>query len=157
MGLFDIFKRKKPKQIFEGRVFDYHEDDFSQIELVPIENIIGIKEDSKIHIRKVNTIERKIEPSEIEEIIRKTTFEKFDNVTTGYGSNQYDSEYSVAFGKQGCVLIYEFNKNLIDKLWLKYNPIWADEDVQENMAICLSEIGRRWNLILVDWNKNLHQ
>jgi hypothetical protein len=39
MGLFDIFKRKKVDSNLSGSTLFYHEDDFCQIELSPVENL----------------------------------------------------------------------------------------------------------------------
>ena len=39
MGLFDIFKRKKVDSTLSDSTLFYHEDDYCQIELSPIENL----------------------------------------------------------------------------------------------------------------------
>ncbi len=171
MGLLDIFKRKKLESPWKGHVLDYHEDDFCRIELLPRESFNEINNDmneideinrnhssqygySKIHVlkeKKVKTADRIIPLIELKNILEDGLFRKFDNVTTGYGSKRYDSEYSTAYGEPGCAIIYERKGNEVERIWLKYFPAWADEQNRKKMERCLTRICNNWNLVLVDW------
>lgn len=175
MGLFDFFKRKTPEPKFKGNVFDYHEDDFCLIELLPKENMAEIDNDlqsiddiseyhsssngfTKIHIlneKKVKTVDRNIPLSDIDAILKSSTFTRFDTVTTGYGSMQFECEDSVAFGIRGCAIIYERIRNRVERIWLNYYPAWADDNNRSEMEKCLTEICNTWDLVLVDWRQGI--
>lgn len=175
MGIFDLFKRKTPEPKLKGRVFDYHEDDFCRIELLPRENIAEINKDlqaikdisqnhsspngfTKIHLlkdKKIKTVGRNIQLTEIDAILSSSSFVRFDTVTTGYGSMQYDSEYSNAVGQRGCAIIYERIHNQVDRIWLDYYPAWADDKNRSEMEKCLTEICNKWDLVLVDWRQDI--
>jgi|GEM_PF-2688393 len=155
MGLFDIFKRKKPEPIFKGRVFDYHEDDFCRVELLPRENKTEIAVAISSNEKKVKTVVRKIPRTEIEKIVQDSSFIKFDSVTTGYSSMQYDSEFSTAYGEKGCAIIYECTGDIVDHIWLNYYPDWANEQNRLQMENCLTKICNTWDLILVDSKENI--
>lgn len=151
-----------------GDTLFYHEDDYCMIELTPIENITSLKEESEtinaktkknfdgkgfsdIHIIKDDRVGidiRKISPDSLEQIISKTGFPKAAVVTTGYGQTyreQVGNAYG--FGKDYAVIYFSTKNGYVDKIWLT-NPRSMNE---EKIILCLSELGDKWNLVLMDW------
>lgn len=172
MGLFDFLKPKKKEPLFKGRVFDYHEDDFCMVELVPEESVAELESDfkeinriqdenkdqngySEIHAieeKKIKLLDRSILISDLEKILIDSSLKKFDNVTTGYGSMQYDSEFSTAYSlEDDFVLIYERNKDKVDKIWFRVGFGFDDENYMKRFTDVVSEVSNKWNLSFVYW------
>ena len=172
MGLFDFLRYKKKESLFKGKVFYYHEDAYCMEELIPVESIGELKTDfesiekineenksqfgfSEIHVieeKKVKLIDRKISIAELEEILKESSLIKFDNVTTGYGSMQYDSEFSTAFGLQDdLILVYERNQKLVDKIWFSLAFNLENEEYIKKFTEVVSLISKKWDLVLVYW------
>lgn len=172
MKLLNIFKPKPKKQLFQGHRFDYHEDNFCRVEMRPWENLDELREDlteirniqenhslgggfTKVHIIKdarVKTLSRKIKIEELEELIKKTGFKKYDCITTGYGSQVYDSNFSIGYGNEYCALLFERNQEMVDHIWFNYYPQRDNNPVLDPIVDYITEISNRWDLILVDWN-----
>lgn len=175
MKLFDIFRQKPKKLTDNGHRFDYHEDDFCRVEMRPRESLDELKKDlvqideinknhssdfgfSKIHViqeGKVKTADRQIAIQDLEKIIQKTGFKKFDRITTGYGSQVYASEHTIGYGKQGCALLMEVNQGHVDHIWFDYYPTADKTENIDKIFQYISEISVKWNLILVDWNQEI--
>lgn len=175
MGLFDFLKFKPKKPIDKGHVFYYHEDDFCRVEMRPRENLPELKKDLvqieninqnhsdeygyyKIHViqeGKVKTIDRQIGIDEFENIMKKTGYKKFNNITTGYGSRVFDSEYSTGYGVRGCTLLFERHQNIVDHIWFDFYPLSTFKKDIDSMYTYVTEISKKWNLILVDWRNEI--
>lgn len=175
MKLFDIFRKKSKKLTGSGHSFDYHEDDFCRVEMRPGENLNELKKDliqiadinknhssdvgfTKIHVIQEGTIktaDRQIAIQDLEEIIQKTEFKKFDKITTGYGSQVYDSVHTVGYGIKGCALLFEANQDHVDQIWFDYYPTADNAEYLPRIFDYISEISKKWNLMLVDWNHEL--
>lgn len=163
------------KSTDNGHRFDYHEDDFCRVEMRPRENLDELKKDliqiddinknhssdfgySKVHLikeGKVKIVNRQIGIEDLEKIIQKTGFKKFDKITTGYGSQVYDSEYSIGYGVKGCALLFELNQNYVDHIWFDYYPTQDQTENVDEIFEYISEISEKWNLILVGWNQEV--
>ncbi len=148
----------------------FHEDDYRQKEIIPSENlnvvtnqIELIKKASKenfdgygykdLIIRKENSIllrDKNIKTRELDSILEKLNIQKHTVVTTGYGqSYRVKSENTIGYGIGYSAIYYNFDNEYVTNIWFTHfgefeKPILVD---------VLNEIGRRWNLSLVDWSR----
>lgn len=148
----------------------YHEDDYCMIELTPRENVQALKEESDtisvladknfhgggykdMHVIKENRVKlhvRKISPADLETIIDKTGFKKAFVVTSGYGQTYREKKRNTfGFGKGYAAIYYSVRDNVVDRIWFKKI---RSLDKQKTVS-CLSEIGEKWDLLLMDWFK----
>tara|TARA_R110002124_G_scaffold210794_1_gene377231 strand:+ start:1142 stop:1729 length:588 start_codon:yes stop_codon:yes gene_type:complete len=175
MKIFDIFRQKPAKSTDNKHRFDFHEDDFCRVEMRPKENLDELTEDlvqvdgihknhssefgySKIHViqeGKVKTVDRQIKVEDLERIVQQTRFKKFDRITTGFGSQVYDSQHSIGYGVKGCALLFEVNRNYVDHIWFDYYPTADKTENLDEIFEYIFEISKKWNLILVDWNQEV--
>lgn len=147
----------------------FHEDDYCQIELLPIENIefclkqTGLinefanahKEGNSytdIYMREDNLIsmhDKKILITLLENSL-DGILPKFDEVCTGYSSYREKSKHTNAYGQdENVVMFYDSKDNFINHIWFtldisKENDIMAAQD----MFHALSKLGE---FIIVDW------
>jgi hypothetical protein len=171
MGLFDIFKRKKVDSNLSGSTLFYHEDDFCQIELSPIENLslfqaqsdeindlaskeAGTTGFTEIYVRddndRLKLSERKITPAELEEIIHESGLEKAETVTTGYGQTFREiSKNTIGFGKNYSAIYFDFDNGIVQHIWL--TGLFSID--KEALTNTLHKVGLKWNLLLMDWNQ----
>ncbi len=167
MGLFDIFKKKEVNGPIPGTLF-FHEDDYCMVELTPIENLKWLKQEmeeadefSEKHFvgngwtsmyvvkeRAFKLLSRDIDPGKLIEIIDKTGFPRAPAVTTGYGSTaREDCPNTFGFGKNYSVIYFNTRQNKVDRIW--FTNLFSME--KEKIVDLLYEIGKEWNLILIDW------
>ena len=150
----------------EGTIF-YHEDDFCQIEIVPKENLSDLLKQadnindftaengySDIYVREENKVSLKtkqIDKSELENLLTKLGTEKHTEITTGYGSDyRVKSENTIGFGKDYSAVYFDFDNELVNNIWIT-NLSGLNN---ENVVNVLSEIGEKWNLVMMDWNRS---
>ena len=175
MGLFDFFRKKKsqpekPLETFVGPTIFYHEDDYRQVEIIPNDNLSNLKAESKkveefakenfdgtgftnMYVRsdkdKIELNQRKINPEEFEKIISQLGLERIPNVLTGYGQIFRELHKDcIGFGKDYTAIYYDFKDNVVQHIWLTNH--WSLD--KEKLGECLLELGKRWNLLLQDWN-----
>ncbi|HWJ28729.1 MAG TPA: hypothetical protein VNS32_19450 [Flavisolibacter sp.] len=170
MRLFNIFKKKKVDSTGSGSTLFYHEDDFCQLELSLIENLplfqaesekindLTAKDSGKhgfteIYVRNDNRIklsQRRIKPSELEELLLASGLEKFPAVTTGYGqSYRVVRKRTIGFGSDYFAFFFDYNYGVVQHIWLT-GFLGSDE---EKLIELMHQIGLKWNLILMDWNQ----
>jgi hypothetical protein len=156
------------KDTIMGDTLFFHEDDYCMIELTPKENIQALKDESDtinakaeknfdgngykdIHVIKDDRVKlniRKINPNDLEQIINKTGFQKAAIVTTGYGQTyREERKNTFGFGKDYSVIYFSVKDGSVDRIWFT-NPSSMDK---EKLTSCLSEIGQKWDLVLMDW------
>jgi hypothetical protein len=172
MRLFNIFKKNKAdKPLDKGTLF-YHEDDYCQIELSPMENLTLFQGESKkindladksfdgygytdIYVRNDNRIkleERKIDQNELEAIVRAIGLDKATKVITGYGTTYRENcKNTVGFGKDYSAIYFDFKEEIVGHIWLT-NHFSMDK---QKLVDCLLQLGQKWNLLLVDWNQTI--
>ncbi len=171
MGLFDIFKKTNSSDNQDDGTLFYHEDDFCRIELKPIENIKWLSQEltdldnfseeifasygwTKMYVPKsdqIKLLSRKINPNKLLEIINKTGFTKATTVTTGYGqTTREDCPSTFGFGRNYSAVYFSTMFDLVDHIWFT-NLFSLD---REKTIQLLHEIGKEWNLILVDWQNH---
>lgn len=171
MGLFDIFKKKDDANgPIPGTLF-YHEDDYCMVELRTIENLKWLQQEldeasefsekhfdgygwTKMYVGKEEAVKlysRKINPTKLLEVINKTGFTQAPAVTTGYGQTaREDCPNTFGFGKDYSAVYFSTMFESVDKIWFT-NMFSLD---REKVIDLLYEVGREWNLILVDWFKH---
>jgi len=168
MGLFDIFKKTENLNGPNPGTLFYHEDDYCMIELTPIENLNWLiqelgntNESSEKHFdgygwkkmfvikeQAVKLSSRQITSDNLLQIINKTVFQKALAVTTGYGQTaREDCPNTFGFGKNYSAIYFSTIKDNVDKIWVT-NLFALDRNKVIDM---LHDIGKEWNLILVDW------
>ncbi|KSA11582.1 hypothetical protein [Maribacter dokdonensis] len=150
----------------EGTIF-YHEDDFCQIEIVPKENLSDLLKQadnindftaengySDIYVREENKVSLKtkqIDKSELENLLAKLGTEKHTEITTGYGSDyRVKSENTIGYGKDYSAVYFDFDNELVNNIWIT-NLSGLNN---ENVIKVFSEIGEKWNLVMMDWNRS---
>lgn len=150
----------------KGTIF-YHEDDFCQIEIVPKENLSDLlkqadnianftaeKGYSDIYVREENKVSlksRKIEKTELEKLLTELGTEKHTEVITGYGSDyRVKSENTIGYGKEYSVVYFDFENDKVKNIWIT-NLFGLNHD---KVVDVLSNIGEKWNLVLMDWNRS---
>lgn len=176
MGLFDIFKNKKStrpndhESTIEGLTIFYHEDDYRQVEIVPNDNLAILEEESKkvndfanehfdgsgytdIYVRsddnKIELKQRSIKPNDLEHKLEILGFERLQNVITGYGQTYRKLHKDcIAFGKDYSAIYYDFKDEIVQGIWMTNH--WSID--RKKLSECLHEIGKKWNLLLQDWN-----
>jgi hypothetical protein len=176
MGLFNFFRNKKRSQSetskppVEGPTIFYHEDDYLQVEILPLENINQLKLESKevekfsekhfdglgysdIYVRtdenKLGLKERHIKPAELETYLSVMEFDRITNVLTGYGQTHRELHKDcIAFGKNYTAIYYDFKENVIQHIWTTGH--WSMN--KKKLTHVLLNIGQHWNLVLQDWN-----
>lgn len=172
MRLFKIFRKSKAEPSFDKNTLFYHEDDFCQIELSPKENLPLFQKKSKeindlaeksfddygykdIYVRNDNRIglkETKINPAELEAIIAITELDKATKVTTGYGQTFRETRKdAVGFGKDYSAIYFDVQDGVVNHIWFT-DPFGIDK---QRLTECLLHLGKKWNLLLMDWNQTL--
>lgn len=167
-----LFSKKDKNLNAENKVF-FHEDLFCQVEIVPRENSVNIEIEndkitdfakdkfngvgfSDIYERGeqiVKTNERKINISNFDKLVTGSGFNKTNTVYTGFGSFEEVCNNTIAFELDGAVIYYDFKEdNVIDNIWLDGFRFNNDSKEKERMIDVLYQIGRKWNLILNDWD-----
>ncbi|MDC8003878.1 hypothetical protein POV27_07430 [Aureisphaera galaxeae] len=168
---FQVIKERDAAQTerkeIEGTIF-YHEDDFGQIEIVPVENFDrliteaqNVKDFAEKHFTGagysamyereetgLKLVDRKIEVSELTEILSKLSLEKHTKVTSGIRPNEFVSEHTVGYGENYNGLFFDRKDNIVSNIWIA-GRLNADDNTT---AAVLNEIGMKWDLLLMDWN-----
>ncbi|MBC3846416.1 hypothetical protein H8K90_08495 [Winogradskyella echinorum] len=150
----------------KGTIF-YHEDDFCQIEIVPKENLSELIKQadnisdftsengySDIYVREENKVSLKtknISKSELESLLAKLGTEKHTEIITGYGSDyRIRSENTIGFGKDYSAVYFDFENDIVRNIWITN----LDGLNHKNVINAFSEIGEKWDLIMMDWNSS---
>lgn len=150
----------------KGSIF-YHEDDFCQLEILPRENMtdllaqadniadftaehgntdIYIRDESKLRLR-----DRKIRKAELETVLSKLTEKKHTEVATGYGSAyRIKSANTIGYGHDYSAIYFDHEDDRVKNIWLT-NLFGLN---YQNTVEVLWELGKKWNLILMDWNSS---
>jgi hypothetical protein len=159
--------------IFEFPVF-FHEDNFCQIELLPIQNILikrnevdlaqehshkNYTSDGFIKISnrsqvKYSLTELRINCDNLKIILKDEAIFYFDKVYTGYSTQRTFKENIHGFGFENYILYYEFENNMATKFWIDYNLLSDTLNCYpEKLQNALFKLGSLYDLILVDWNE----
>ena len=163
--LKSIFARRIKSEIY------FHEDDYCQIEILPVENLdfcleqAGlIDESAEAHydgfgyteafVRKENPIslhDKKISAIFFNETLSGILPVKYDEVFTGYASYRVKCEHTSAFGydDKTVVVFYDEDDGFIINIWLDLG-ISQESDIAlvQNFFIALSKLG---DFIIADW------
>ena len=148
----------------------FHEDDYRQVEILPIENVIALKAKTNSQIKfalehfdghgftdaqsrdgqeRVELSERLISVSEFEQVVHSLELDRANTVLTGYSTHREIAPNTVGFNGGGYASVfYSYSNGFIQHIWFTNN--W-DFD-RERFVSFLNQIGLRWELLLVDWN-----
>ncbi len=148
----------------------YHEDDYRQIEVLPISNwnyclseLKKIEKFSREHFNGVGWTDiyiqdenpqslasLNIKASDLSSILRKT-FEPYDKVLTGYSSYREESKRTLAFGSEtSCIVFVGYDaKGIVEDIWLDFGL--AGQKDKELALAGLLNLGGMGELFLVDW------
>ncbi|PTB97271.1 hypothetical protein C9994_03585 [Marivirga lumbricoides] len=149
-----------------------HEDFYCQVELIPIENFLDLKEENEkidefakehrdglgftdVYVRdgqKVKTSEREIPINEFEALLQTCGFQKVDKVYSGYGSHKEVCISTWGFKLDSSAVFCDFKNNLIENIWIDGFRFSKDSANKEELINCLFQIGAKWKLILNDWD-----
>lgn len=151
----------------------FHEDDYCQVQLTLKENLTQLQKEAQevlgfakehfdgsgftdIKVREEETHKlagRQIKTNDIKAVIINAGFNKIPKVFTGYGQfYREELKNTKAYGKNGCAIFYDYKDNIVEHIWLEYH--WGNEQTdKDKFAICLSGLGKKWNLLLMDWNQ----
>ncbi len=151
----------------------FHEDDYCQVQLSLKENLTQLQKEAEeilgfakehfdgsgftdIKVREEEThklVLRQIKKDDIEAIIIHAGFDKIPKVFTGYGQTYKEElENTHAYGKNGCAIFFDHKDTIVEHIWLEYH--WGNEvSDKDKFAICLRDLGKKWNLLLMDWNQ----
>jgi hypothetical protein len=145
-----------------------HEDDFDQIELVPAENysrFLSEIENTPAHtdepfgfteitvrdghpgVRALN-----ISANELKSYLMSICLSSFTNVTTGYGSSGNTVKNAMAFGFERLGLVVQSDNTIVTNINLVSSHLFAAKDNCDQLLIALHSLGRKFNLVLIDWN-----
>lgn len=146
----------------------YHEDDYRQVEIVPFENLKKLMQQAQnIHdfsekhldgggysdtmIREENGYkldQRKIDPKELDRIFSELSIQKYIEVSTGIRPGEMLSENTFGYGKNYNGIFFDYEGNSVTNIWMVGSPHMDNE----KLIITLNHIGKKWNLLLMNWN-----
>lgn len=149
----------------------FHEDDFCQVEMSPIENENLIRKEfetikglsagtdtrygfDKIYVRgepKTPLSDRQIDKDDLDSILISYKLQRADKVLTGYGSTYcVMANHSYAFGDAADGICYKVHGHTVTHIWL-LGHLSATPGATRKV---LEMLGKRYNLVLVDWNQS---
>lgn len=148
MRLVDLSRMKQysplehgKKVVFEAPTIFYYENDYRKVELIA-HDPQSFEEDERRNLNKIN-----ISPGELEELIKLLNLDRVLTVLAGdYHSYIELQKNSVAFGKKGEAIIYEFEDNVVECIW--FSGHWTMN--KQKLTNFLNEIGQKWDLLLHD-------
>jgi len=160
---------------FSKSVF-YHEDNYRQIDILPIQNIFSVQQEAdkiselseedytgdgflkayaisqtKYPLEKLN-INRRV----FEALLKEDSLFYFDEVYTGYSSYTELKKDTYAFGYENYVIYYTVLNNIVTAIWVDYN--FLSDTLNERpmrLKTTLYKIGVLYKLMLVDWNQDI--
>ena len=158
--------------VMEQSIF-FHEDDYCQVQLALNENLLSLQKEAEevlgfakehfdgsgftdIKVREEEThklADRQIKINDMESVITNAGFDEIPKVFTGYGqSYRKELKNAKAFGKNGCSIFFDYKDNIVEHIWLQYH--WKNVQTdKDKFALCLGDLGEKWNLLLMDWNQ----
>ena len=70
---------------------------------------------------------------------------------TGYGNDyRVISEKTIGFGKNYSAIYFDYENGVVKNIWVSN----FFEFNQDKLTDVLLEIGKKWNLVLMDWNSS---
>lgn len=156
-----------------GTTIFFHEDFYRQIELIPEENFFATqkyieelpKKEGSIYGFKgcvqrteelIKITGRKIALVELNDLLLSESFIYSDQVKSGYGSsNSYVMENTVCWGFERYGIFAEHENNTVVSLWLCNSHLFKKDNSGQVLYSKLLLLGSKYQLILVDWNKEL--
>jgi hypothetical protein len=150
----------------------FHEDDYCQIELLPIENedyveteinnINGFSEEHKTsdgigwtdmyirnNIEQIKLKDYKINHLELDAILSKFA-ERCEKIYTGYSSYREECKNTFGYRKNEIAIFFSFEENIVTNIWFDF---YLDElEVAKDLYNILKTISNKYNLLFVHWS-----
>ncbi len=165
-----------PKQKAVHDSVFFHEDNYRQLELIPVQNLLkkeaekdspaeyadqdftghgflscACREETTYPLALLN-----IDKIDFKALIKTESLFYFDTVYTGSSDERQLVPNTRGFGFENYVLYYEFSDDMIINCWLDYNPISEDlNNHPQKLEHMLHKLGTTYGLVLVDWNECL--
>lgn len=156
-----FFRRSSPKSVF------YHEDEYLQIEILPTENLNRLQKEAQevadfskkhksgegytdMYVRQeawISLSHRRIQADELEQILISFTHLRAPLVTTGIRPGEFTSKNTIGFGKNYQGLFYNHEDHIVQNIWVS-NSLPFEEKTSKEVLL---NLGRKWNLLLMDW------
>jgi hypothetical protein len=169
MGILDIFKKKKKSADLGSPSLFFHEDDYCQVELSPIENLPLFQSESnnintlqadadengftEIYVRNAPGIklsDRQIQTEQLDEILSSLGVNRISTVVTGYGQTHREiCNNTIGFGQDYSAIYYDFKEGIVQHIWMTGVSNFERAKLED----CLFQIGQKWKLLLMDWNE----
>jgi len=156
--------RKKTK---ENKIF-FHEDEYLQIELLPIENYefcceqtgdiqhfadehtdgIGYTDIFQRSDEKVSLESKELSLSKVKSIL-EIHLNYFPNIETGYGSSEKSASNTIGYGFDNLQILINFTDDHIRNIWIR--GFVSNEDEVSSLLEALFRLGQLYDLIIADW------
>ncbi|WP_299432036.1 hypothetical protein [uncultured Aquimarina sp.] len=155
----------------------FHEDDFKRIELIPNKNYFFSKkylEETVISNDKLDNehgfssikvlddqpialIDEKILVSEVEEVLDKITSKRTDNIKKGYSNSYTKVKKTKAWGLEYMAVLVETKEKYTESIWLLEigGSLIIEDSRGQKLLQLLLKLGNNFNLILIDWRKEI--
>jgi len=149
----------------------FHEDDYGQIQVLPISNwnhclsqLKKIKKFSDEHFDGIGWTDiyiREESPQGLASLninakdlasILGRTLTPYNNVLTGYSTYREEAKCTLAFGSEtSCIVFVGYNpNNIVDEIWLDFGI--TDQKGKELALIALLDLGKVGETFLIDWS-----
>jgi hypothetical protein len=146
----------------------YHEDDYCQVELVPIENFDAlirqaqnVQDFSEKHVdggaytdmyirdsHGLHLKERGIPLAALDKLLSMLSMKRFIHVSTGIRPGEMDKGNTFGYGENYHGIFFDFASDVVNNIWIAGSP-QADA---AKISQVFHQIGQTWNLLLMDWN-----
>ena len=162
------FKKTGNPMQSDSRSLFFHEDDFCQIQLLPVEDFRGTQSElneagsfahdhfdgvgyDDIYVRRGGESGvgiRKIPIGELAGLLFQTGLPKAERVLTGYGVDfRVACKNTIGFGQDYSAIYFAHNAQFVEEIWLT-NPFNIDKN---SLIFFLVECFKRWDLFMADW------
>ena len=152
----------------------FHEDDYLQRDLLPIQNLLSKRNEADVTIEQseeaftedgfttMSVIQEtkypldklNISVADFENILKEHALFYFKRVYTGYSTHRELKPNTLAFGFENYALFYQFNNGIITRAWIVYISFSDTLDgFPVRLQNTLHKLGLVYDLILVDWNE----
>lgn len=152
-------------------VLYFHEDDYCQIELLPIEDEDYVKNEikninkfseehkapngigwtdmyRKVNAEQITLKDYKIHYLELDTLLSALT-EKYDKVYTGYSSYREECKNTVGYSTNEINIFVSFEDNMVTEIWFDF---YLDEiGVAKDLYTILKVISSKYDLLFVHW------
>lgn len=169
--LFGLQQKEKKKYEY-ANILHIWEDDYLMIEILPMENLNFIKNETKrikefgmshfdgkgytdiavIGEKSVKTIEKKIKISQIDQIFNKTDLQKIDKIVMQGVGLLEGNKAPIGYGSNKFAVILEGKTELLENIWITGRT--ETEAQRHSLKQGLKEFGIQFEFIGINWFKS---